>query len=144
MSEANKQAARRIFEEAFNQGDLAVVDEVIGSDAVDHDPSNPFAGERGPESAKKAINLYRGVFSDLHFTVEAQYADADVVITRWSSTGTHDGDGLGIPATGKTVEVSGIGIDRFEDGKVVEAWNHWDAAGMMQQLGAVPEARAAG
>jgi steroid delta-isomerase-like uncharacterized protein len=144
MSEANKQSARRMFDEAFNQGDLAAVDEVVSPDAVDHDPSNPFAGERGPESAKKAISLYRGAFSDLQFTVEAQYADGDVVITRWSSTGTHDGDGLGFPATNKAVSVSGIGIDRFEDGQIVEAWNHWDTAGMLQQLGVVPEAQAAG
>ena len=64
-------------------------------------------------------------------------------MTRWTATGTHDGDALGVPASGKTTTVTGIGIDRFEDGKIVEVWGNWDTLGMLQQIGAIPEPQAA-
>jgi steroid delta-isomerase-like uncharacterized protein len=82
--------------------------------------------------------MYRAAFPDLKITVEAQIAEGDLVVTRWSSTGTHEGDLPGLPASHNKVTVTGIGIDRIENGKIVEGWNNWDTLGMMQQLGAVP------
>jgi steroid delta-isomerase-like uncharacterized protein len=137
MSEQNKAVARKAYD-AFNSGDLDSLDDIVSSDAVDHDPQNPFGGTPGPEGAKQAISMYRTAFPDLRITVEAQIAEGDLVATRWTSTGTHEGDMPGLPASHNKVTVTGIGIDRIQNGKVVEGWNNWDTLGMMQQLGAVP------
>ena len=70
-----------------------------------------------------------------------QIAEGDLVVTRWTGKGTHDGELMGMPPTGKWVEVDGVAIDRISGGKIVESWNCFDALGMMQQLGAIPEAQ---
>jgi predicted ester cyclase len=82
--------------------------------------------------------MYLEAFPDTHFTVDAQLADGDYVITRWTATGTQEGELMGLAPSHKRVTVTGITIDRFEGGKVVESWSNWDTMGMMQQLGAVP------
>jgi steroid delta-isomerase-like uncharacterized protein len=142
MSEENKTIARRALE-VFNTGNLDDLDDVISADAVDHDPQNPFAGQHGPDGAKQMAATYRAAFPDLHVTIEDQVAEGDRVVTRWTAVGTHDGDLPGLPATGRSSTVTGIGIDRIEGGKIVEAWGNWDTMGMMQQLGALPAAAAA-
>jgi len=142
MSDANKQTARRIIEEGFSQGRFELADEAIGADAVDHDPQNPFPDERGPESFKRSASMYREAFPDLKLEVEEQVAEGDLVVSRWSSSGTNEGEMMGMPATGKHASVSGISIDRFQDGKIVETWTNWDTLGLMQQLGVVPQPQA--
>jgi len=141
MSEQNKAAARKVLE-VFSTGDLDVLDEFVAPNAIDHDAYNPHASE-GAEGQKKTIAMYRDAFPDLQMTVEDQIAEGDMVATRWTAVGTHQGEVMGIPASGKTTTVTGIGIDRFEDGKIVEAWNNWDTLGMMQQIGAIPEPQTA-
>jgi steroid delta-isomerase-like uncharacterized protein len=141
MSEENKAAARKVFE-AFSTGDVDSLDDVVAADAVDHDTQNPRASE-GLEGLKKQIAMYREAFPDLRITVEDQIAEGDMVVTRWTGTGTHQGDGLGVPASGKSTTVTGIGIDRFEGGMIVEVWGNWDTLGLLQQIGAVPEPQAA-
>jgi predicted ester cyclase len=79
-------------------------------------------------------------FLDPGVTVEDQIVAGDKVVERWSTVGTHEGEFMGIPATGNKVTVTGIDISRLEDGKVVEHWTEMDVMGMMQQLGAVPSA----
>jgi steroid delta-isomerase-like uncharacterized protein len=138
MSEQNKATARRFYE-AWTSGELDALDEIMAPDAQDHDTQNPNAGTRGPEGARLTIEMYRAGFSDSRFDIEQQLAEGDYVITRWTAHGTNDGEMMGMPATGKTVAVTGITIDRFEDGKVVEGWTNWDTLGMMQQLGVVPQ-----
>jgi steroid delta-isomerase-like uncharacterized protein len=142
MSEQNKAAARAVFE-VFNDGNLDRLDDLVAADATDHDPYNPYASE-GVEGLKKVIAMYRGAFPDLRMTVEDQVAEGDKVGTRWTATGTHEGDLMGTAATGRTSTVTGIGIDRFEDGKIVEVWTNWDALGMFQQLGLGAEREPAG
>jgi steroid delta-isomerase-like uncharacterized protein len=142
MSEENKAAARRFFA-LWEAGDLEGFDQVIAADAVDHDPQRPFPDERGPEAAKKTAEMFLAAFPDTAYTIEQQVAEGDYVVTRWSARGTHDGELMGIPATGKTVEVTGIAIDRFSDGKIAESWGNWDTIGLLQQLGAVPQAQSA-
>jgi len=90
--------------------------------------------------------MYRAAFPDLVMTVDAQYEDGDVVISRWTATGTQTGDLPSLPATGRRTTVSGILIDRYEGEQVAETWSNWDTLGMLQQLGAIPapEAAAAG
>ena len=141
MSEQNKAVARAVFD-VFNGADPAELDDVVAAQAIDHDPYNPYR-EEGREGLKKSIEMYRSAFPDLQFTIEDQIAEGDLVVTRWVGKGTHQGDLMGAPASGKTSEVGGVGIDRIENGQVVEAWGYWDALGMFQQLGLTGEPAAA-
>ena len=143
MSAQNKALTRRFFE-AWNARDLDAFDEIIALDAVDHDPQNPFREMPGPAAAKRSAEMYHSAYSDGRFNVHEQLADGDFVVTRWSGTGTHDGELMGMPPTGKSVEIAGITIDRIADGKIAESWTCFDTLGMMQQLGVVPEPQPAG
>jgi steroid delta-isomerase-like uncharacterized protein len=140
-NEQNEAVVRRTFE-MFSSGDTSGAEEVIAADAVNHDPAQP-EDTHGPEGFKQAVELYKGAFPDLTFSVDEIFSDGDLVCTRWSTTGTHDGELMGIPASGKQTAVSGISIDRVVDGKVAESWVHWDNLGLMQQIGAFEAAGAA-
>jgi steroid delta-isomerase-like uncharacterized protein len=135
-SEQNKAIVRRLFEEPW-KGNLEVVDELIASDYVGHDPANPEP-LRGPEGVKEFISTYRAAFPDSRITVEQQLAEGDLVATRWSGRGTHEGELMGIQPTGKQVTISGLTISRLVGGKVVEEFQNWDNFGMLQQLDAIP------
>jgi len=138
MSEQNKALARRAFEEVWNQGKLAVIDELTASNATYHDPSVPGGKFTGPEGVKQFVQIYRGAFPDVRITINDQIAEGDKVVTRWTATGTHKGDLMGIAPTNKRATVTGVDIGRFQDGKVVEAWASYDMLGLLQQLGVVP------
>ena len=144
MSEQNKALARRGLEEVWNQGKLALIDELTASNAIYHDPNVPGGQYTGPAGEKQFVQIYRAAFPDVHITVEDQLAESDKVVTRWTATGTHKGDLMGIPPTNKRATVTGVDIARFHDGKVVEAWVSYDMHGMMQQLGVVPSMAPAG
>ena len=137
MSAETKAIVGRFLDEAFNGGDLDVVDELVAPDFVNHDSANPEPS-RGIEAAKASITGYRSAFPDLHVTIEQQIAEGEYVTTRWSARGTHEGDLLGIAPTGKQATVTGITIDRIVDGRFTESWTNWDTLGLLQQLGAVP------
>jgi steroid delta-isomerase-like uncharacterized protein len=137
MSEENKALARRFLEEAFNEGNLGVVDEIVASDYVLHDPTLPEE-IRGPEGVKGFVQMYRSAYPDTDITVEEQIAEGDDVVTRWTGRGTHQGELLGVPPSGNRVEVAGITIDRISGGKFAESWTNYDALGMLQQIGAIP------
>jgi steroid delta-isomerase-like uncharacterized protein len=138
MSDANKNVVRRLFEEVWSKGNLSVADELFAPSYTHHDPSTPDVG-RGPESEKLRATLYRTAFPDLRLTIEVLIAEGETVMARWSCRGTHKGDLGGIAPTGKQFTISGISIARFASGKMVEGWINWDALGLMQQLGVVPE-----
>ena len=138
MSETNKNAVRRLIEEVWNKGNLRVTEELFAPNYVHHDASTPDVG-LGPESEKKRATLYRTAFPDFRLTVEDIIAEGETVTARWSCRGTHKGDLSGIAPTGKQVTISGVSIARFTGGKMAEGWVNWDALGLMQQLGVVPE-----
>jgi steroid delta-isomerase-like uncharacterized protein len=138
MSEQNKAVVRRVFDELWNRGNLPVADEFFASTYTHHDPSTPDAG-RGPESEKKRVTLYRTALHDLRLTIEDIIAEGEMVMARWSCRATHKGDLNGIAPTGKQIAISGISMVRFASGKMVEGWITWDALGLMQQLGVVPD-----
>ena len=143
MSEANKALVRREFEEMFNQGgNLEAAVEIYSPDYVGHEPV--FGDSHGVEGAREFAATYRDAFPDLEVTIEDQIAEGDKVVSRFRSRGTHDGDteDLG-PATGNRVEVTGVTIERLAGGKVVEDWTNFDALGLMQQIGLIPEAERA-
>ena len=137
MSAETKAIARRFLEEAFNGGNLDVVDELVAPEFVNHDAALPEP-MIGIEGAKASIAGYREAFPDLRLTIEEQVAEGEFVTTRWSARGTHEGDLLGMAPTGKQATVTGITIDRIVDGRFVESWTNWDTLGLMQQLGVVP------
>jgi steroid delta-isomerase-like uncharacterized protein len=137
MSADTKAISRRFLEEAFNSGKLDVVDELVAPEFVNHDAALPEPTV-GIEAAKASINGYREAFPDLRLTVEQQLAEGELVTTRWSARGTHQGELMGMAATGKQATVTGITIDRIVDGRLVESWTNWDTLGLMQQLGVIP------
>ena len=134
MSEQNKARIRRVIEEAYSRGNLAVVDEVAASDLIIHAASQDI---RGREGAKQYVTMLRKAFPDLHFTIEDQIAEGDTVVTRWTARGTHRGEFQSVPATGREILLAGTDIDRMSGGKVVECWAHVDEMGLMRQLGAI-------
>lgn len=135
--EENKAVVRRVIEEMFNKGNLDVADELIATDYVDHDPAMPEE-VRGPEGFKQFVAAYRSGFPDLHVEIEDQVAEGDRLSTRWTATGTHEGDLWGIAPTGKWVTLPGMEISRISDGKLAEPWEGYDSMLIMQQLGVVP------
>ncbi len=136
MTEDNKALNRRFVEEVINQGNLDAIDELIDPGVVDH--SVPAGFPTGREGAKQFAAMMRSAFPDLHHTIEDMIAEGDKVVMRSTWSGTHQGEFMGIPATGKRVTVSAIDISRVADGRIVEHWEQSDALGLMQQLGVVP------
>jgi steroid delta-isomerase-like uncharacterized protein len=136
-TEENKAIARRHIAELWNQGKLDVADEFYAGEFVMHDPSNPDRLP-GPEGTKQMVAAFLAAFPDLHVTIEDLIAEGDKVVTRVSGTGTHRGEYLGIPPTGKKISFTGISIFRLVDGKYIEGWQNMDTFGTMQQLGAIP------
>jgi predicted ester cyclase len=132
-----KALARRETEEILGEGNLDVADEIIAPDYVGHDPASPEP-VRGPEGVKEQATGYRAAFPDLMITIEQQVAEGDTVVSRWTASGTHEGELFGIAPTGKQATITGISIERFVDGKVVEGHTNWDTFGLMQQLGVIP------
>ena len=140
MSEENKSILRRVTDEVFTRGNLDVVDELLAPDYVLHDPGVPGGELRGTESFKQQwVSMFRSAFPDLQLSVEDQVAEGDKVVTRYTGRGTHQGELMGIPPTNNEAVVSGIIISRVSDGRIEEEWNNFDALGMMQQLGVIPE-----
>ena len=135
-TEANKEVARRFFGE-FHSGNLAVADDIMAPGAEVHVPGGGFAG---PEAQKQALQTVQAAFPDMRWTIEDILAEGDKVAVRWSFQGTHRGEFLGVPATGKQVHWTAIDILRIADGKIAERWSEYDLMTMLQQLGAVPGA----
>jgi predicted ester cyclase len=140
VSEANKDKVRRMLEEAFGQGKLGVVEEVLDPGFVCYDPNSEAGEVRGADNIKQEIRWFSNAVPDLTYTVEDQVAEGDKVVTRYTATGTHQGEFFGVAPTGNRIEMSGIQIDRFDEGgKMVEEWPEYDLLGAMKQMGAVPE-----
>jgi steroid delta-isomerase-like uncharacterized protein len=139
-ADTNKEIVRRLGVEPW-EGNLGVIDELVASNYVGHDPAMP--DQQGPEGVKEFITGYLAAFPDGRITIDDQFAAGDLVATRWMGRGTQTGELMGIPPTGKQVTITGITISRVEKGKVVEEWTNWDMLGMLQQLGVVPQMAAA-
>ena len=136
-AQENKALVRRVMDEMFNEGNLDLADELFAPDYVDHDPAMP-EDIHGPEGFKEYVSVFRSAFPDLHIEIEDQVAEGDKVVTRWTGTGTHEGDMMGIAPTGNKVTLPGMEIVRFSDGKIAEGWEGYDSMVLMQQLGVMP------
>jgi steroid delta-isomerase-like uncharacterized protein len=137
-AEDNKAIVRRFVEEVWNKGNLGIIDEMFSPDWVEHDPDRPEE-LRGLGDAKRRVEEVRNAFPDLHVTLEDLIAEGDKVVSRWTARGTHQGELLGIPPTGRQVEFTGMRIQRISGGKLVETWHQPDTLGMMRQLGLIPD-----
>ena len=130
-----KAAVQRFIDEALNKGDLSVVEDSYSEDLVDHDKGHPHLGT-GIQEGKNEIIMYRTGFPDIHQTIHELVCEGNTVVHRWTTVGTHQGDFLGIPATGKKVTIEGVTFSRFgPDGKINEIYNFHDRISFMQQLG---------
>ena len=138
-TEDNKATVRRFTEEGWNQGNVAVFDELCAPNWVYHDPFVPDV--RTLADYKPWVTESRSAFPDLHFTIEDLVAEGDQVVVRYTLRGTNTGDfvtPMPLPATGKQVTATGISVVRFAGGKGVEVWNQTDSLGLFQQLGLIP------
>ena len=131
MSEQNKTLFKRFVDEVFNKKNVAVIDELMDPNMVEHNLGT-F------QELKAFIIAFLGAFPDLHVMVEDLIAEGDKIVGRVTLTGTHQGELMGIPATGKKVSFSEIHIARISNGKIVEHWEVTDTMSMMQQLGVIP------
>jgi steroid delta-isomerase-like uncharacterized protein len=134
-TEENKALVRRVYEEGFNQRNLAVLDELGVPDFVYHNASMTI---QGLEAYKQFLSMEITAFPDARFTVEDMIAEGDTVVSRHTFHGTHQAELQGIPPTGKHVTVMGIAITHVANGKAVELWINADELGLLQQLGVVP------
>jgi steroid delta-isomerase-like uncharacterized protein len=135
VSTGNAAIVRRGFEEGINARNLAVFDELISPAYVNHSMPAPATG---PDGFRQVIQMFVSAFPDLHITLHNVIAEGELVATRGAFTGTHQGEFMGIPATGRQVNVPYIDFWRLEDGKAVENWVQMDMIGMMTQLGVMP------
>jgi steroid delta-isomerase-like uncharacterized protein len=134
-TESNKAAVRR-FHEAFKAGELDDADEIFAPNAVIHMAGSPEP--IGMDEFKQVGEVFLNAFPDGVPTIEDMIVEGNTVVSRLSFRGTHTGDLMGIPPTGKSVLLSTVTIDQFADGKIVESWRLFDQMTMMQQLGVIP------
>ncbi len=134
-TDENKAIVRRFYEE-LNTGNLDIVGELLAATAVIHQSGTPGPMDR--ETFKQLGGLFFAAFPDARHELAEMIAEADQVATRFTFRGTHQGDLMGIPPTGKQVTVPGIALDRIAGGKIVERRIESDQLGLMQQLGVIP------
>ena len=134
MTQENRGVVRRFIQETINEGKIDSAAQFVWEDVVEQ---VPFPGQGpGLEGLKDVLRGMRTAFPGLHFGVEEQIAEGDKVLTRFEWTGTHRGEFLGIPATGRPVKVWGMVIDRLQDGRIKDTRIIMDIFGLMMQLGA--------
>ena len=136
-TEENKAIIRRVNDEVWSEGDLDLIDELFADDFVATVVGAPEQ-IRGPQGFREFVVMYRTAFPDLRISVDEQFAEGETVVTRWTATGTNEGELMGMPATGKQATTAGININRVSGGKLVEGWGLFDQLGLLQQIGAVP------
>lgn len=131
MSAENKAIVRRILEEGWTKGDLTAFDETIAAHYVNHDPSSLPNVTPSSEGMKQLVVAYRAAIPDLRITIEDLIEDHGKIVVRYTVTGTHMGDLVGITPTNSNVAATGISIYLLESGKIVEGWTIWDALRLM-------------
>jgi steroid delta-isomerase-like uncharacterized protein len=136
LTQDNSAIVRSFIEKIINQGQIDFAAEFVWEDVVEQVPL-PGQGP-GIEGLKDVLRGMRSAFPDLHFFVEEQIADGDKVLTRFEWTGTHRGEFVGIPATGRSVKVWGMVIDRLQSKRIKDTRIIMDMLGLMMQLGVLP------
>ena len=135
-AEENKASIRRYVEEAWNKGNVDIMDELMAAHYARHMAISAPPLTR--DGQKQRILGFRRAFPDLRLTIEDMVAEGEKVSFRLTLRGTHQGEFMHVPPTGKQIVVGAVDVARFEDGKVVEQWGQTDMLGLLQQLGAIP------
>jgi len=136
-AEDSKALIRRFVDEVQSGGNTDLKDEICSAEFVNHSAPPGLPADR--EGIRILTTMFKGAFPDSYFTVEDMIAEGDKVVTRKTFHGTHEGEFMSIPPSGRIVNVSLIDVVRISDGKVVEHWSVGDDLGMMQQLGVIPK-----
>ena len=136
MSDQNIAAVRK-FWKGFNDHNLDIWDEVCTADFINHDPGLPTP-DADLTTVKHSIRAMQTAFPDMSATEQDLIVDGDKVVVRRALRGTHQGDFMGIPPTGKPIDVSGVWLAHLTGGKIKEQWVYFDAMGMLRQIGAMP------
>ena len=137
QSDRNKDLMDRFYAEVVNGGKLDVIDELLAPDFVEHEEVPGLPKDR--EGVKQFFGMFRAAFPDVTFTVEAAIAENDLVAARVTIRGTHQGEFMGIPATGRAVEFQAMDLVQFADGAATAHWGVTDMVAMLTQLGVMPE-----
>ncbi len=133
-TDRNKKLIDTFIQELFTQGNLEAVDVYLAPDFVHHDP--PFGGVAdGPEGMRQMAAMIRTALPDWRSDLDALIAEDDLVVERFTASGTHRGELMGVAGTGKTLVLPGINIFRLRDGRIVEWWSRLDELGLLRQLG---------
>jgi steroid delta-isomerase-like uncharacterized protein len=132
-TESNKTVVKDFIDGLFTKGDLGAVDTHLAEDFINHDP--PFGVTTDREGMRDAGSMMRAAFPDWHSDLHTLIAEDDLVVERFTASGTHRGEVMGVPPTGKTVSLPGINIWRLRDGLIVERWGRLDDLGFREQLG---------
>lgn len=134
----NKALVRRWFEEVWNQGRADLIEELRAADVVAIGLGEGKSESRGDTPFKIFHSNLCAAFPDLHVHLDDVLAEGDKVVVRFTFEGTHRGDALGVPPTGRKVSFMGIVMSRIAGGKIAEAWNSLDQLGLRSQIGALP------
>ena len=138
-SDSNKQVVARFYEELWNRGNYDAADELVAADYLRHD-LRPGDAPPGPEGQKAVAAGFRAAFPDARLDVEALVSEGDLVVARWTISGTNTGPWGGVAPTGKSVRFAGVNFFRIADGKIAEIWNIRDDLGLREQLGVAVDA----
>ena len=142
--EERKEFVRRAYDDVFNTGNLAAVEEYFGPDFVNY--AGPLDWPRGPEGIRHTVTMLRAAFPDLRFTIEQVIVEDETIAARWTARGTHQGALRGpmgnMPATGRPVTFQGITMGRVADGKAGASWVISDQLGLLRQISANRTAQA--
>ena len=136
-TEQNKALVRHMVEETFNRGNISRFDEFLSPDFVEREVLPPGI-PAGREGVKRLTAMLHSAFSDFQAAIDDIVAEDDRVVIRMTWTGTHTGEFMGVPPTGKNVSFGVIDILRIDGGKCVEHWGQMDNMGLMQQIGVIP------
>ena len=133
----NAQVARGVFEELFGQGRLDFIDQNYDRSFRGHDT---LVRDYDFNQIKNNVQMYRTGFPDLTMTVDDLVTATDKVLVRWTARGSHSGEFLGQPGTGKQSQVQGITVISFRNGKIIEDYTQWDVLALLRDLGISSEA----
>lgn len=130
----NKDLVETFIQELFTKGNLDAVDQYLDPTLVNHDPPFPGAPD-GPEGMRQAAAMFRRALPDWHSDVEELVGEGDIVVERFTASGTHRGELMGVAATGRVIVLRGIQMFRIENSMIVERWGRLDELGLLRQLG---------
>ena len=133
MASNSETILRRLYDEVINGGQFDAIDELLAADYVEHPEE-----VRGPAAFKERMKMFRQAFPDLHVSLDEVLVEGERASTRTTIRGTHTGALMGIPATGRSVEILAVDMAHFRGGRAVERWGGLDMFSLMQQLGVIP------